>query len=129
MTAALTYPTTTWTRTKTGLIAGVCEGVARRLNVEVWLVRFIWVMTVLLMGTGLFAYLVLAIALPREDKIDRAYERMIFGVCSRIARRSDIEIGIVRAAAVLSACVTFGVSLVAYLLLYVLLPEPTPRPE
>lgn len=123
MNIVTTYPPTTWVRTKTGLIAGVCEGVARRLNVEPWLVRFVLVMTILFAGTGLLAYFLLAVSLPREDRVDTAYEKMILGVCARIARRSQIEIGIVRSAAAFATCATFGVAIVAYIVLYFLLPE------
>ncbi len=124
MSPVTNYPATTWVRARNGMIAGVCEGVARRLQVESWLVRFVLVMAVLFGGTGLLAYLVLAVSLPREDRVDEAYDKMILGVCSRLARRSNVEIGVVRAGAALAACVTFGAAVIAYVALYFLLPDP-----
>lgn len=124
MNSLTTRPATYWVRTKTGLIAGVCEGIARRLNVEPWLVRFVLVMSVLFAGTGLVAYLILAVSMPREDRVAQAYDKMILGVCSRIARRSEMEIGIVRAGAAFFACFTFGAVLIAYIAIYFLMPDP-----
>ena len=114
-----------WVRTKTGLLAGVCEGIAKRIDAEVWLVRFVWVMTVLFVGTGLLAYIILAVCLPREDKVDKAYDKMLLGVCSRVSRRSDLEPGLVRVCTCLLAGFTGGAAVVAYVALYFLLPEPT----
>lgn len=124
MSTPVTYPATTWVRTKTGMIAGVCEGIARRLGVETWLVRFVLVMSVLFLGTGLLAYIILAVALPREDRVDKAYDKLVLGVCSRLALRSAVEVGIVRAGAATAACVTFGAAVVAYVVLHFLLPHP-----
>ena len=123
------YPTTTWTRSADGLVAGVCTGLARRFGVETWAVRFIWVMAVLFFGAGLLVYFVLAVCLPREDQVPRAYRRMLLGVCSRLARRTDIEIGLVRVAAIALAGTTLGAAVVGYVVLYFLLPEPdAPQP-
>ena len=46
------------------VIAGVAGGVAQRLGVSSTLVRVAWVVSVLLGGFGLLAYVVLWIALP-----------------------------------------------------------------
>lgn len=48
------------------VIAGVCGAFARYFNVDVVLVRIIWVMLVLLFGTGVLAYLVCWIVIPEE---------------------------------------------------------------
>jgi phage shock protein PspC (stress-responsive transcriptional regulator) len=95
------------------------------------MVRFFWVMSILFLGTGLLAYLVLAVCLPREDRIAEAYDRLILGVCSHLARRSNLEVGLVRAGFVFMACFTAGAVVVAYFALYFILPKPdqtTPKP-
>jgi phage shock protein C len=47
-------------------IAGVCAGLARYLNMDVTLMRVLWVVLVFFAGTGLLAYLVLWIVMPKE---------------------------------------------------------------
>lgn len=114
---------TRWTRTKTGLIAGVCEGIARRLGLETWLIRFVLVMSILIFGTGILVYVVLALCLPREDRIENAYKRMVLGVCVRLSCKLNLEIGIVRSAFAFIMISSFGVAIVAYIALYFLMPD------
>ncbi|MBM3776233.1 MAG: PspC domain-containing protein, partial [Acidobacteria bacterium] len=52
-------------------IAGVCAAFARYFDVDVTLVRVIWLVALLLAGTGLLAYIVCWIVLPKEDLSDR----------------------------------------------------------
>jgi phage shock protein C len=47
-------------------IAGVCGGVARYFNLDSSLVRAIWLLCVLLAGTGLLVYLALWIVMPLD---------------------------------------------------------------
>jgi phage shock protein C len=47
-------------------IAGVCGGVARYFGLDSSLVRAIWLLSVLLWGSGLLVYLVLWIAMPLD---------------------------------------------------------------
>jgi len=122
--SARNLPTTRWVRAKDGVIAGVCAGIAKRLEVETWLVRFIWIMMVLFVGTGLLLYLALMISLPRVDRVAEAYERMILGVAAKLARRIDVEIGVVRLAWLIAVAFTFGAAVLAYIILAFLLPDP-----
>lgn len=51
------------------VIAGVCGGVGHYLDVDPVLVRLIWVvMSFLLVGTGILAYLLAWILIPREPE-------------------------------------------------------------
>jgi phage shock protein C len=50
-------------------IAGVCAGVARYFDLDASLVRALWLLCVLIGGTGLIAYIVLWIVMP----LDPAY--------------------------------------------------------
>lgn len=117
-------PETLWVRSKTGIIAGVCEGIARRLLIEPWMIRFFLVMSIFFLGTGLLAYAILAICLPREDRVPSAYTKMILGVCVRISRRFAVEIGVVRTAFAFITISTAGSALIAYIALYFLMPDP-----
>jgi phage shock protein C len=47
-------------------IAGVCAGIARYYDLDANLVRAIWLLCVLLGGTGLLAYIVLWIIMPLD---------------------------------------------------------------
>ena len=50
-------------------IAGVCAGLAHYFNIDVTLVRVIWVLLVLCAGTGLLAYIVLWIVMPQDSTV------------------------------------------------------------
>jgi phage shock protein PspC (stress-responsive transcriptional regulator) len=119
-----TYPTTRWVRSKDGMIAGVCEGIANRLGFEAWILRVVLVIATFCMFVGPFLYLGLAVCLPREDRVPEAYEGMVLGVCSRISRRSDLEIGIVRFGTLLLALTSLGFIALVYVVLYFLMPDP-----
>lgn len=49
---------------KNGPIGGVCYGIAKYLNIDVVVVRIIWLVLVFCVGTGLLAYLICWIVLP-----------------------------------------------------------------
>lgn len=112
-----------WTRAKDGVFFGVCKGLARTLEMPVGVFRLLWLMSILFFGAGLMLYLMLAISLPREDKTVQALDSWIFGVCSRIAIRTDVEVGIVRFVAICLAFLSLGASLVGYVVLYFVLDQ------
>ena len=47
-------------------LAGVCAGLAKYMNVDVTVIRLIWVLVALFVGAGLLAYLVCALVIPEE---------------------------------------------------------------
>ncbi|HEX7675530.1 MAG TPA: PspC domain-containing protein [Bdellovibrio sp.] len=111
-----------WTRASDGALAGVCKGLAQSLGIETWILRVIWIVAILWFGTGVLLYLILAICLPRVDRLDQALDRKLLGVCARIAKRYQLEVGIVRTVAVLFLFVTFGSAILVYGLCYFLVP-------
>lgn len=120
-----------WVRAENGAVAGVCAGLGLALGIETWILRVIWLVAVLWFGTGLLLYLILAVCLPRVDKLDQALDGKLLGVCARIAMRYRIEVGLVRTAFVLMALFTFGAAILGYGLCYFLIPkteEPVSRP-
>ena len=117
----------TWLRSRDGLVAGVCRGVATRLNIDPWMVRIVWLALTLAFGTGLLLYVILAICLPREDLLEQAYERKLLGVCARLSRSAGIEIGVVRTLAVLLGLASFGATVVGYVILYFVMPDDQVR--
>ena len=49
-------------------LAGVCGGLATYLNVDVSVIRLIWVLVTLFAGAGLLAYIVCALVIPEEPE-------------------------------------------------------------
>lgn len=106
-----------WVRSSDGMVAGVCEGIAKAAGVDPWLVRIGWLVAVLAFGTGLLAYAVLWLALPRADRAYEADRKRILGVCSWIAKKTGLEAGVVRALAIFLAIPSFGTSILLYFIL------------
>ena len=111
-----------WVRSKDGVFAGVCAGLAKQFDIEPWLVRAAWLVAVLFFGTGILFYLILAFALPREDQLHEAHEKRFLGVCARISRKTGLDIGLVRTLAVVLGVFSFGATIVGYIVLYFVLP-------
>lgn len=112
-----------WVRASDGAIFGVCKGLARTLDVPVGLFRLLWLGSVIFLGAGIWLYLMLAISLPREDKAVQALEPWILGVCSRLALRTNLEVGIVRFLAICLAFLSMGATLIGYIVLYFVLDD------
>ncbi len=47
-------------------ICGVCGGLAEYLNLDPTLIRLLWLLLVLVAGSGVLAYIVAAIVMPEE---------------------------------------------------------------
>lgn len=47
-------------------VAGVCAGVAKYFDLDIKIVRIIWLAAILLGGCGLLAYLILWLVMPEE---------------------------------------------------------------
>ena len=110
-------------RSDDGAIAGVCKGLAHRFSVDVALLRLIWIAAFLFAGSGFLFYIIFAISLPLESKLDRAYEPKILGVCSRFAKRAEIEVGIIRASACMLLIFSFGTATLGYFIAHFILPK------
>jgi hypothetical protein len=65
----------------------------------------------------------LIIALPRTDRLDKANEKMVLGVCLRLSQRGDLEVGLARLIALLLLVISFGAVIVGYFVLHFLLPK------
>lgn len=110
-----------WARSQNGVLFGVCRGLADKFDISPVLVRLALVFSVLFFGTGLLVYILLAIALPREDRIHKAYEKKILGVCLRVSQKVEIEVGLVRFLTLLVLFFTGGVTVLFYVLLHFML--------
>ncbi len=47
---------------------GVCAGIAEYFDVDPTIIRLVWALAVLFAGTGILAYIVAAIVLPRNPE-------------------------------------------------------------
>jgi len=112
-----------WVRSKDGWIAGICQGLGERFNIDPLWFRAGWVVAILVFGIGALAYLILAFTLPREDKILDSEQPKFLGVCKKLGERFDIEIGLVRALTVFAALSSLGIVFVVYFILFFVLPD------
>ena len=115
-----------WVRSSKGPVFGVCEGLARSYNVDPWAIRLGFILSVLVFGLGLIAYLVLGLSLPLENEITQYEQKKIMGVCLRLSQKFNWDLGLVRATSVMLAIHLAVVPvLLTYLGLYFFLPRPT----
>lgn len=49
-------------------IDGVCAGIAEFFDIDPTLIRLIWALAILCLGTGLLAYIVAAFVIPRKPE-------------------------------------------------------------
>lgn len=119
-------------------LSGVSSGLAYYFNLDISLVRFAFVVSLFFFGTGVFAYLILWIFVPKatgtqaEDiknyefnnpnKLFRIKEtKVIGGVCSGLAVHLGIEIWVVRLVFFIGIFV-FGFSILGYFLAWLIIP-------
>jgi phage shock protein C len=48
------------------MIAGVCGGLAEYFNIDASIIRILWALSVLLLGTGILVYIVCALVIPNK---------------------------------------------------------------
>lgn len=105
-------------RSPKGHLFGVCQGIAESFQLNTILVRILWLGAVFFYGFGLGLYVMLAISLPRQDRLDKAFNRRLLGVCAKISRKMNWDVGLVRFATLLLSLGSFGFAVLAYLVLY-----------
>ncbi len=116
-----------WTRSKGGWIAGVCQAMAERFDINVSALRLIWVLSILFMGFGFIFYVICAVCLPVEDKVAESRKPKLMGVCLRLSERIDIDLGLLRVLAVVLAIGSVGTSLLAYIIIHFILTPQVSR--
>ena len=123
--------------TKNGKIAGVCSGLSEYLNVDVSLIRLIWVIFTIFGGAGIFLYIIAALIIPRkfeneveiivdeedDNRLTRDMDNaVIFGVCAGIARHFNMDVSIVRIIFLLLG-LYFAAGIFLYIVLALILPK------
>ncbi len=118
------------------ILAGVCGGIARHFSIDSSVVRLLTVLLVAFAGLSIWVYLILWIVMPEEERttwaqqqraegqvrrLYRSQDRMIGGVLGGIAEYCGWEVGPLRII-VLILCL-FGIPIIPYLLLWMVLPQ------
>ena len=116
-----------WVRAQDGVIFGVCKGLANAFDIPVGVFRLLWILSVLFLGAGVWLYILLAISLPREDKLIQALSAKVFGVCARIAAKTQVEVGVVRFLAICLGLMSMGATVVGYIILYFVIDQTKPQ--
>ncbi|MBK23051.1 MAG: hypothetical protein CME70_03505 [Halobacteriovorax sp.] len=116
-----------WVRSKDGWLFGVFEGIGERYDIEPNLLRAVWFLSLFLFGSGIFLYLLMSMVLPREDKLVDFEEPKFLGVCLRLSRNFGVDLGLVRLITVMSFLASFGLAFIAYIAIYIFLPESKER--
>jgi len=133
-------------RTSTGYVGGICEGIGHHYGINPTLLRIGWLAAFFIGGTGLLLYTILWAVLPEQGSIPQdpsvwvigtngirtpplhrtTIDRKVLGVCGGIARRWDFDPSLVRLAALSSAFLSFGITIVLYLGVALALPASPP---
>ena len=58
-----------------GKICGVCAGIAEFFEIDVTIIRILWLVAVFAVGTGLLAYLACAIVMPDKSQIENDFNK------------------------------------------------------
>jgi phage shock protein C len=120
-------------------LGGVCAGLADYLEMDVSLVRVLAAVSVLFYGVGVVAYLVAWIVMPEGDAIPgqppvppsrrlhrSLIDRKVGGVCGGMAEFLEADPSIIRIIWLLALLT--GVGVMAYLLLWFILPAGDEQP-
>jgi phage shock protein C len=112
-----------WTRSSEGWLAGVCQGLGERFDINPGLLRLIWFVSIFFFGVGLFLYFVCAFVIPVEGKEDSVLQPKVLGVCLRLADRLDVDVTPLRILSIFALMGSFGTILFVYIALHFLLPQ------
>lgn len=112
-----------WTRSNQGWLAGVCQGLGERFEMNPGVLRILWLISILFFGAGLFLYLVCAFIMPVEGNEAKVFQPKIFGVCLRLAEKLSIDVVPLRILTVFAFIGSAGMVLFMYILLHFILTE------
>lgn len=76
------------------VFAGVCGGIGEYFSIDPVLVRLLWVAFILMAGTGLIAYIIAAIIIPKNPEyvpIDGTYVRTDEGIANENLTEEEIK--------------------------------------
>lgn len=112
-----------WTRSEDGWVAGVCQGLAERFDMNAGALRLLWLFSVLFFGVGFLVYFIFALCLPVEGREEKALQPKFLGVCLRLSERTGLDVGLLRVITILIGIGSFGTTALAYILANFLIPR------
>ena len=121
------------------IIGGVCGGISETYDVDVSLVRLLFVVISIFYGTGIIIYITLMLILPKGDDTDKPHEikektpskatiyrlregKMVAGICSGFADKQNTDVSLVRLAVVLVTVFSSGIPIILYIVLWIIIP-------
>jgi phage shock protein C len=113
-----------WRSENSGIMAGVCEGIGEKFAITPWVIRILWLASVLFLGTGLLLYIFAAVSFPRKDRLIEAEDKVFLGVCQNLALKLETSPEILRFSCLVLAFASFGATLIVYFILAFTLPKP-----
>jgi phage shock protein PspC (stress-responsive transcriptional regulator) len=124
-------------RSRDGKLGGVCAGLARYLDVDVVLVRLVWLVLSIVPGAvvgGIIAYLAAWLLMPLDDHVPEPVtgrhltlsntDRKIAGVCGGLAEYFEVDATAVRLAWIVLS-ILFGACIggvIAYIAAWMIMP-------
>ncbi|MBC8525300.1 MAG: PspC domain-containing protein [Candidatus Cloacimonetes bacterium] len=119
-------------------IAGVCSGFAEYFDIDVSIVRIIWVLLTIMGGAGIITYIIAILIIPKkpDDYVEIVVEenkekkkltlskedRVILGVCGGLAEYYEIDPILIRVIFVFMI-LSIGFGILLYLLLALVIPK------
>jgi|GEM_PF-2229037 len=109
------------------MLFGVCGGIAKYFERDVWMVRTFFVIGLIAFGITAFLYFIMAYSMSSSSVNEGLPdEKKVLGVCYRLARRMDWNVGMVRtifaSSLLLSLAPSFGSTLLIYFAFYFIIP-------
>lgn len=115
-----------WVRSRHRWVAGVCYGIAPQLGLRPTELRLLWFCSAFFLGLGLFIYAICWLCLPHEKDGTRIEESKVLGVCTRLSRLINIELGLIRCLFTVSLFFSLGGVAIVYITLFFFLPYRAP---
>ena len=56
-----------------GKVSGVCAGFAEFFEIDVTIIRILWLVALFICGTGLLAYIICALVMPDKSQIENDF--------------------------------------------------------
>lgn len=112
-----------WVKRNDGWVCGIFEGLGFKTGLNPNIFRAIWLLSLVLFGSGILFYLILMMVIPHENELKNYEVPKFLGVCYELSHRLGIELSLVRLFAVGSFFLTGGVVFLVYLALWMLLPK------
>jgi phage shock protein PspC (stress-responsive transcriptional regulator) len=117
------YELSRWVKRNDGWFCGIFEGLAFKTGINPNIFRTIWLLSLVLFGSGIFFYFILMMVVPHEDELVNYETPKFLGVCNDLSHRLNIELSLIRLFAVGSFFLTGGVVFLVYIALWMLLPR------